>query len=66
MEGGGLILLGVYQCIAMHARGIFEKGTQECIWHAGIQAKYEIRFAVRLSAGYKTLAVSLTIFAKLN
>ena len=25
VEGAKLILLGVYQCIAMHARGIFEK-----------------------------------------
>ena len=25
VEGAELILLGVYQCIAMHARGIFEK-----------------------------------------
>ena len=25
VEGAGLILLGVYQCIAMHAHGIFEK-----------------------------------------
>ena len=38
VEGGGLILLGVYQCIAMHARGIFEKELKSVFGILGFKA----------------------------